>query len=676
MSLTKPVARAAVGATEKIGEQPHNLAIVFLPCPGSFSGHCHFAQLAWTCATCHCTLKHASDAVFYCQCGRAPAVSFEFRCPDSARHGDSFERFSAQDMDHWLTRVRSFREMNILILGETGIEKSTYINAFRNYMTYEAFESAERDPGVVYAIPCVHTITSGGVVGSTTHYVFIGSDEEKAKLQDETKVGMSVTYQTQSYVFKYRDLAIRLIDTPGIGDTAGVEADNGNLQHIIEYVSNFEQLHGICVMLKPNETRLTNRFSYCLKELLRQMHRDAVPNIAFVVTRTRPNEFQPGEVFTILRELVKQIDIPVNLDERTIYCVDDEAVLYLYGLKNGVKYTSRARSDRKESWDWTVAENCRMIEHFMSTEPHKLRQTMSLNDTRRLIRILLDGPLVDVTSLTFSNILQLEHQQRKLDEFVTRGTGENGCGRKLSAVVEEQDAERQLLRDEPIALYSYVHMPLKRPRMVCRAAACTTRNRSLVQRMSSVDVHGAGAPTGGGSTVVAARQVCCESCRAPRLRLCDSIRLLKGDCRKCGCGVAFHAWELYAIEKLATFVPPPPPPPQQSSLPSTGRHTSLSSHAAAAAPPSPSTIEGKLELLKRTVAEQRSEQSVMLDIAAKLAYFQQHNSIVAYNDVFDEYLKMQLAGAEVDFNLCKHKLRFKYFGLPESVQTDVAFYHR
>ncbi|CAG8843022.1 25939_t:CDS:1, partial [Racocetra persica] len=53
------------------------------------------------------------------------------------------------------------------------------------------------------------------------------------------------------------DMVIRFIDSPEIGDTRGVGKDKENFENILKYISNYEYLNGICILLKPNNARLT-----------------------------------------------------------------------------------------------------------------------------------------------------------------------------------------------------------------------------------------------------------------------------------------------------------------------------------------------------------------------------------------------------------------------------------
>ena len=67
----------------------------------------------------------------------------------------------------------------------------------------------------------------------------------------------------------------------GIGDTRGTAQDNTDILEIIKCISQFKELHGICILLKPNEARLDTTLFYCLNQLFLHLHRNAVQNIIF-----------------------------------------------------------------------------------------------------------------------------------------------------------------------------------------------------------------------------------------------------------------------------------------------------------------------------------------------------------------------------------------------------------
>jgi hypothetical protein len=86
---------------------------------------------------------------------------------------------------------------------------------------------------------------------------------------DETDIdrrgGDSATRQTTVYPVTVSSVTssytLRLIDTPGIGDTRG-EDDEKNISDILSTLRNFDDVHGIPILLKSDAAGLTKTFQY------------------------------------------------------------------------------------------------------------------------------------------------------------------------------------------------------------------------------------------------------------------------------------------------------------------------------------------------------------------------------------------------------------------------------
>ncbi|CAF4282325.1 unnamed protein product, partial [Rotaria sordida] len=127
----------------------------------------------------------------------------------------------------------SVTEINVLLMGETGVGKSTFINAFVNYLIFDTLEQAQQNEPIVL-IPVSFLITTGN---QFNEYIVKFGDIDSNENHEHQ--GQSVTQQCKSYIFKLNErLCLRLIDTPGMGDTRGLVQDEKNIDHILTYVNN------------------------------------------------------------------------------------------------------------------------------------------------------------------------------------------------------------------------------------------------------------------------------------------------------------------------------------------------------------------------------------------------------------------------------------------------------
>ncbi|CAF4046964.1 unnamed protein product [Rotaria sp. Silwood1] len=245
--------------------------------------------------------------------------------------------------------------------------------------------------------------------------------------------GHSNTQQCRSFVFPIGDRNLRFIDTPGIGDTRSIEQDAANFQDILTFISQYEHLNGVFILLKPNEERLNVFFRFCINELLRHLHVDAKQNILFIFTNARSTFFMPGTTKKLLQGLLNKhreeqnVDVPFTKENTFLF--DSEPFRYLALRKNGIQLDNEQTLSYIKSWDHSVKECTRLMAYIVTRPLHGISKTLSLNEAEQLIR-KLSRPIAETARLIEENIqLAKECKEKVLSNsvIVSQGIPQNNA---------------------------------------------------------------------------------------------------------------------------------------------------------------------------------------------------------------------------------------------------------
>lgn len=582
-SSATAVAKCTVDLDQLV-HKPNKRVNLVIPCTGR---NCTpNVEQEWSCRKCGEVIEYGFDSFFYCGCGRGPASMFEFKCPDP-KHGVNFERHSDKYLEELLAMLRPFKELNILILGETGVGKSTWINGFVNFMTFESLQEAEQYD-LCTLIPSEFTVCDEDFNEIT---VTTGTDTNEVQ-----NAGMSATQECKVYPFTVGDRLVRLIDTPGIGDTRGVDQDKKNFQNILSTLSYLQELHGICILLKPNNARLTVMFRFCIKELLTYLHRDASRNIMFCFTNARGTFYRPGDTLPALRNLLKENeDVVIPIAQHTIYCFDSEAYRFLAAIKNKskpVKFADDECENFAKSWEKSISETKRMLKHISQLKPHPIQSTINLNHARELV-VKLTRPLAEITKTIQTNKEVIKDHLELL-----KRTKENIADLQAQRFCDKQELEI---------------IKLNYPKTVCTNVACTRvyGNGEFKQIEYRTECH---APCG-------LSGVAHDTVGDPGLLGCAAIT--NGYCNRSNCRHFYREhMHIYYDSKEVT-----------KQVESESVKKSLNENISAAELKQ-NMIDEKNQLIK----EQDDELKQIEVASVKFACFLKHNAITPYNDAMLEYM--------------------------------------
>ncbi|ENH70696.1 hypothetical protein FOC1_g10004994 [Fusarium oxysporum f. sp. cubense race 1] len=291
------IARCDPGEMDFDTRRPAERRLVRIPCPGP-SCDSHLSR-EWACATCNTPLEFGStNNCIYCDCGSAAYDSWDFKC-NSDSHGRGFDRYHTDELYRLLTRSKRPDCRNILV-------------------------------------PCSFSVSHWNPSDLDQELenrtIRVGSGDN----EHDGTTGDSATQRTSVYRVTYNDTKYRIIDTPGIGDTRGPETDNKNIKDIMNTLKRYKELHGILILLKTNEARLTATVNFCFGELLSHLHRSAVANVVFGFTHTLISNYAPGDALKPLQSYLKNnttVDLTISQEIRKNLSLLEEKMAELNDMR-------------------------------------------------------------------------------------------------------------------------------------------------------------------------------------------------------------------------------------------------------------------------------------------------------------------------------------------------------
>ncbi|CAF4300781.1 unnamed protein product, partial [Rotaria sp. Silwood2] len=291
--------------------------------------------------------------------------------------------------------------INILLLGESGVGKSTFINAFANYLNFQNLDDAEKGkPIVIIPVSFMMTINDN-------------FDEKLIKFgeidsnENHNNSGQSVTQQCKSYVFKISNgKKLRIIDTPGFGDTRGFDQDNLNMEEIFSFLHNINYINGICFLFKPEIVQLNSYLKSCCTQLFDYFGQNISDFFIFCFTNARSTFFAPGNTRPLLTTFFQSfLEKKIPFQRKNTFCFDSEAFRYLVAIKDSMNFDPNERNEFEQSWTRSVAESERFRD-FLCTqhEYRKNHEWQSIKDVQFQINFMI-RPMLETMRNLLRNII-------------------------------------------------------------------------------------------------------------------------------------------------------------------------------------------------------------------------------------------------------------------------------
>ncbi|XP_028971378.2 uncharacterized protein LOC106024252 [Esox lucius] len=187
-------------------------------------------------------------------------------------HIDGCKRYRFGEENKVLNRT-------IMVLGSTGAGKTTLINGMINYIL-----------GVKW----------------TDEIRFKMIDEGQSKSQAESQTSLVTAYKIYHQEHFQVPYSVTIVDTPGFGDTRGIERDRmltGQIHNMFTSQKGVTEIDAVCFVTQASLARLTATQKYVFESVLSIFGKDIADNIRVLVT------FADGQQPPVL-EAIKNSEIP------------------------------------------------------------------------------------------------------------------------------------------------------------------------------------------------------------------------------------------------------------------------------------------------------------------------------------------------------------------------------
>lgn len=251
----------------------------------------------------------------------------------------------------------SSQEKVLMVLGATGAGKSTLINAMANYILGVRWEDDFRFKLIV---------------------------DEASTTQAHSQTSWITAYTFPKMKGSKIPYTLTIIDTPGFGDTRGLERDREITGQIKEFFSirgrnGIDHLDGIGFVTQADQARLTPTQQYVFSAILATFGKDVSDNIFMMVT------FADGSQ-PLVMNAIKEADVPFSKSFKF-----NNSALFITNEDDDVEGDDEDENFGEMLWKMGLRNFKNFFTLFQTVEPKSLQLTQEVLEERQKLEANIQG---------------------------------------------------------------------------------------------------------------------------------------------------------------------------------------------------------------------------------------------------------------------------------------------
>ena len=305
------------------------------------------------------TLRQLSPIIY-----RSDGLHPDIHCPIMMRLDDNVMKCiittdTNKSKDEFRTPIN---EKVLMLVGPTGAGKSTLINGIANYVV--------------------------GVHWQNNFRFKVVNEVEKSQAHSQTSKVTAYTFHNSHLPY-----TLTVIDTPGFGDTRGLENDKIITEQIRALFSSggIDQLHGVGFVTQASSARLTPTMQYIFDSVLSIFGKDIASNIFLLLTFS---DDQKPQVLSAIKEAA----IPYKAD---------------FKFNNSALFAKYSTGTFDEMfWRLGVENFENFFEEFQKVDPHSLHLTRENLRERQHLEAVIEGLKMQIRVVLTK--IEVLHQKQQI----------------------------------------------------------------------------------------------------------------------------------------------------------------------------------------------------------------------------------------------------------------------